>query len=141
MLTVSYETEEGIFLFDEKDAIDALKDLDSADAMDLIEFLESQAQDAREVPQGKGFSYAVLKLFDKGKGSVRCKMCGKEYQVQKLKSFTLGAGESPFKVKTRWKRNLIKRVFQGTERLPLFGGKGYKCRRSHTLISVVTWRT
>jgi hypothetical protein len=28
-------------------------------------------------------------LFDQGKGSVRCKICGKEYQSEALKSFTL----------------------------------------------------
>jgi hypothetical protein len=142
MPRLRYVTNEGIFLFDKKDAIDALKDLDPPDAKDLIEFLESQAGDTNEVPPDKDFfSYAVLKLLDQRKGSVRCKVCEKEYQSRELKSFTLGAGESPFKVKTRWKRSLFKRVFQGNERLPLFGGKGYKCRQGHTLISVVTWRT
>jgi hypothetical protein len=80
-------------------------------------------------------------LFDQGKGSVRCKICGKEYQSEALKSFTLGAGESPFKINVRWKWSLLKKVFRRTERLPLFGGKEYKSRRGHTVISVVTWRT
>jgi hypothetical protein len=142
MPTVSYETDEGIFLFERKDAVDALKDLDSPDAMELIKYLESQTGDTKEIPQDKDFfSYAVLKLFDQGKGSVHCKICGKEYQSRKLKSFTLGAGETPWRVKTRWKRSLFRRVFKGNERLPLFGGKGYKCHRGHTLMSVITWRT
>jgi hypothetical protein len=142
MPTVSYETEEGTFHFDQEEAVEALQSMDSPDEIDLIRFLESQTGDTVEIPQEKdSFSYAVLKLLDDGKGSVRCKICGKEYQSRALRSFSLGAEESPFKVKGRWKRSLLERVFRGTDRLPLFGGKGNKCRRGHTLISAVTWRT
>jgi hypothetical protein len=142
MPMVSYQTEEGIFLFVEKEAVEALKGLDSPDAMDLIEFLKSQTGDRKEISQEKEFfSYAVLTLLDHKKGSVHYKVCGKEYRSGKLKSFTLGTEESPFKVNTRWKRSLLKRVFGKPKRLPLFGGKGYKCRQGHTLISVITWRT
>jgi hypothetical protein len=47
MACVSYETDDGIFLFDEKDAVEALKDFDSPDARNLIEFLESQTGDTK----------------------------------------------------------------------------------------------
>lgn len=135
MPTVSYETDEGIFSFEQKDTVEVLKKLDSPDAIELIEFLESQTGDIKKVPLDKNFFlYAVLKFFEQGKGSVRCKACGKEYQAGKLRSFTLGAGESAFKVKTRWKRSLFKRAFSKPERLLLFGGTHEGLKLPSTLL-------
>jgi hypothetical protein len=92
----------------------ALRGLDSPDAKDLIELLESQDGDIKEILQGRGFSYAVLKLLHQGKVSVQCKIFGKNYQTGELKSFILGAGESPSKVNIRRNRSLFKRVSKST---------------------------
>jgi hypothetical protein len=54
MSTVSYETDEGIFFFDQKDVIDALKELDSPDAIALMEFLKSQSGE-KKGSSGRGF--------------------------------------------------------------------------------------
>jgi hypothetical protein len=142
MLTVSYETEGGLFLFDQKEAAEVLQRLEANEANKLMEFLESKPEEVVKMHQEKGsFSYAVLKVLEQGKGSVYCRACGKQYHSWELKCFTIGAGESPFKVNVRWKRSLIKRIFGKPKRLPLFGGKGYKCPEGHRLIFMITWRT
>jgi hypothetical protein len=76
MLTVSYETDGGVFVFDQKEATEVLQSLEANEANSLIQFLESKIEEVVKVPQETGsFSYAVLKLLDNGKGSVQCKIC------------------------------------------------------------------
>jgi hypothetical protein len=142
MRKISYESEEGIFNFHQEDVIETLQSFDTDETRELIDFLESQPGDKVIIPRdNRLFPYAVLKLLDRGKGNVFCKACRKQYEPGNLQPFTLAAGESPFKVGVQRREGLLKRILGKPKRLPLFGGKGYRCPEGHDLIGVVTWRT
>jgi hypothetical protein len=53
----------------------------------------------------------------------------------------VGAGENPLKVKVGYRESLLKRILGRRKRMPLLGGKGYRCQRGHEMIAVVMWRT
>ena len=83
MCTVSCETEEGIFLFDQEDMVEALQSLETDEATALIEFLESQIRGTVAIPQdNQFFSNPILKLLDQGKGSVHCEAYRNGYQSE-----------------------------------------------------------
>jgi hypothetical protein len=143
MRTVRFETAEAIFQFPVDDLIEVLKSHDSEDeATELMDFLKVQNSDVVDMPQDKKpFLYSILDLLASNKGSVFCKTCGRDYQASDLVSFPVGAGENPLKVKVGYRESPLKRLFGRQNRLPLFGGKGYRCPKRDEAIGVVTWRT
>jgi hypothetical protein len=143
MKTVRFETPDAVFQFTLEDVVTVLKSRASEDeARELMDFLELQRGDVIEIPQEKkSFLFAVLDLLASNKGNVFCKACGREYQANELISFPVGAGESPLNVKVGYRESLLKRMFGRQKRMPLFGGKGYRCPEGHELIGLVTWRT
>jgi hypothetical protein len=143
MKIVKYETVDAVFQFALDDVILVLKGHVSDDeTKELINFLTIQQGDVVEIPQEKkSFLYLVLDLLASNKGRVLCKACGKEYQASEVVFFPLGAGENPLKVKVGHPDSLLKRLFGRQKRMPLFGGKGYRCPEGHEVIGVVTWRT
>jgi hypothetical protein len=143
MKTVRCEAAEAVFSFSLEDVVEVLKSRDPDDeAKQLMDFLTAQSQDVIEIPQEKkSFLFAVLHLLASDKGSVFCKVCGVEYQASELVSFPVGAGDNPLKVKMGYQESLLKRILGRGKRMPLFGGKGYRCPEGHALIAAVTWRT
>jgi hypothetical protein len=143
MRIVRFETSDAVFSFSLEDIIEVLKSRASDDeATETMDFLKVQTSDVVEIPQGKkSFLYTALALLVSNKGSVFCKTCGMEYQANELVSFPVGAGESPFKVKVGYRESLLKRLLGRQKRVPLFGGKGYRCPEGHEVLGLVTWRT
>jgi hypothetical protein len=143
MKTVRFETTDTVLQFTLEDVVTVLKSRASEDeATELMDLLTVQRGNVIEIPQEKkSFLFAVLHLLASNKGNVFCKVCGREYQASELVSFPVGAGENPLKVKVGCGESLLKRVFVRQKRMPLLGGKGYKCPEGHELISLVTWRT
>jgi hypothetical protein len=143
MKTVRFETADAVFQFTLEDVVEMLKGHASEDeATELLDFLPIQRGDIVEIPQGKkSFLYAVLDLLTSNKGTVFCKICGREYQANELIAFSVGAGENPLKVKVGYRERLLKRLFGRQRRVPLLGGVGYRCPQGHEVISLVTWRT
>jgi hypothetical protein len=143
MKTVRLETAEGIFSFSLQDVAAALKGIMTQDeATELLDLLVIQQGDVIQVPQEKkAFPFAVLHLLASNKGRVFCKSCRREYQDSELVSFPVGAGENPLRVKVGCSESLLKRILGRQKRVPLFGGKGYRCPEGHELIRLVTWRT
>jgi hypothetical protein len=133
MKTVRFETSDAIFQFTYEAVVEVLHNRASKDeATELIKSLTAQSQDVIEIPQEKkSFLYLILVLLASNKGSVLCKTCGREYQASELASFPVGAGESPLKVKVGYPGSLLKRILGRGKRMPLFGGKGYRCSRGH----------
>jgi hypothetical protein len=142
MKIVRFQTTDAVFQFPFEDIVEALKNNESEDeATEVMDFLSTQTGDVIEIPQKKNsFLYIALDLLASDKGHVFCKDCGREYQAGELVSFQVGAGESPLKVKVGYGENLLKRIFGRQKRMPLLGGKGYRCREGHELIGLVTWR-
>jgi hypothetical protein len=143
MKVVRCETPEAVFSFSLEDVVTGLKGSASDDeATELMNFLALQQEEVIEIPQKKNsFLYIALDLLASDKGHVFCKACGREYQANELVSFPIGAGENPLKVKVGYRESLLNRILGRQKRVPLFGGKGYKCSKGHELIGVVTWRT
>jgi hypothetical protein len=143
MKTVRSETTDAIFQFALEDIVEVLKSHASEDeAKQLMDFLTAQSQDVIEIPQEKkSFLFSTLDLLDSNKGSVFCKPCGREYQASEFVSFPVGAGENPLKVKVAYRESLLKRIIGRQTRMPLLGGKGYRCPDGHEVIELVTWRT
>jgi hypothetical protein len=143
MRTVRFEMTDAVLQFTLEDVVTVLKSRDPEDeSRKLINFVAVQQGDVVEILQEKkSFLLAVLDLLASNKGSVFCKVCGREYQAHELTSFPVGAGENPLKVKVGYRDGLLKRILGREKRMPLFGGKGYRCPEGHELIAVVTWRT
>jgi|WetSurSiteA1Bulk_404760.scaffolds.fasta_scaffold12959_3 hypothetical protein len=143
MKTVRFETADAVFLFTLEDVIAVLKGRASEDeAAQLIDFLAGQIGDVIDIrEEKKSFLYTALDLLASNKGNVFCKACGREYQASELISFPVGAGENPLNVKVGYRESLLKRILGRQKRVPLIGGKGYRCPEGHELIAVVTWRT
>lgn len=143
MKIVRHETTGAVFQFTLEDVVAGLKSHASEDeANELMYFLTVQLGDVIQIPQEKkSFPFAVLHLLASNKGSVFCKACGREYQASELTSFPVGAGEDPLTTKIGYSGSLLKRLFGRQKRMPLFGGKGYRCPDGHEVIGLVTWRT
>jgi hypothetical protein len=143
MRTVRFETPEAVFQFTFEDVVTVLHNRASGDeATELMDFLAVQPGDVIEIAQEKkSFLYAALALLSSNKGHVYCKTCAREYQTSELKSFQVGAGENPLKVKVGYRESLLKRILVRQKRMPLLGGKGYRCPKGHELVGLVTWRT
>ena len=143
MKIIRHKKADAVFQFTLEDFIEALKSNASEDgAKELMDFLQLQVGDLGEIRQGKRpFLYAILDLLASNKANVFCKTCVREYQAKELICFPVGAGENPLEVKMGYRESLLKRVLGRQKRVPLVGGKGYKCPEAHRLFRVVTWRT
>jgi hypothetical protein len=143
MRTVRHEKAEAVFQFRFEDVVEALKSHVSGDeAKELRDFLTTQTGDIIEIPQRKkSFLFAALDLLASNNAMVFCKTCAREYQASELVSFPIGAGENPLKIKVGHIDSLLRRIFGRQKRMPLFGGKGYRCPEGHDVIELVTWRT
>jgi hypothetical protein len=143
MKTVGFETAEAVFSFSLEDVTAVLKGIVTGDeATEVMDFLADQPGDVIQIPpENRSFLYLALDFLASNKGSVFCKICGREYKASELTSFPVGAGDNPLKVKVGYRESLLKRMFGRQKRMPLFGGKGYRCPEGHEVIGLVTWRT
>ena len=144
MRKVYYETDNAILRFDYDDVVERLPYYESVicttEATALRDLLASPDHSITVPKEQYRFAYLALDLIEQGKGVVYCKACKRYYEAKKLKRVAVGHGESPFSVNVKG-RGLWKRVFRKKQRLPLFGGRGYRCPGGHELIGLVTWRT
>ena len=146
MNTVTFRTEEANFQFDKKAVMDLLehrKTLYEIKELDLLlDVISSQPDQTVLSSAGHHyFGFILLDLILAGKGSVTCKNCGKRYSATQLVVFTVGSDDVSYEVYTG-KQGKFKNLFRKRPKLPgMYGGKGYKCPRGHTLIFMVTWRT
>ena len=146
MDTTIFETDNAIFSFALPDVLNLLSSYSSEhqveEATDLLKILKSTPGDLREVPRENGFfGYVVLDLLDKGKGSIFCKTCQKNYPAKLLQSTSIGFGRNPLTVNLKEKRGIIKRLFGKRIRIGMMGGESYLCPEGHELISMITWIT
>jgi hypothetical protein len=143
MKIVIFETTEAVFSFSLTDVTAVLKSHASEnEALETMDFLKVQNSAVVEIPQEKKpFLFAVLALLASNKGSVFCKICEREYQASEVISFPVGAGENLLKVKVGYGHSLFNRILGRRKRMPLLGGKCYRCPKGHEVIGMVTWRT
>jgi hypothetical protein len=107
----------------------------------LKDLLSSANVDSITLPKElRFFPHIALGLIKGSKGTAYCRICGKTYESGQLKPVTIGHGQTPFAVEVKG-RGWLGRLFLKRQRLPLFGGRGYKCPDGHELLSLVTWRT
>jgi hypothetical protein len=139
-----FETENAIFQFYYADVVERLSYFESTlgatEATTMGTFLVSPDHSIKISGEQCRFAYLALDVIEQGKGVVYCKPCKRYYEAKDLKRVVVGHGESPFSVNVKG-RGLWKRLFGKKQRLPLLGGKGYRCPEGHELISLVTWRT
>lgn len=146
MQSVIFTTEEATFQFSQKSVIEHLKDkrsLYSVQELDiLLHVIKSQPGKAiLSFEEHKYFGYIVIDLISTIEGSVVCKNCGKQYRFNQLEAFTVGPDQASFKAE-RGKIRRFKSLFRKKKKLPgMYGGKGFKCPESHTIIFMITWRT
>ncbi|MFH0786183.1 MAG: hypothetical protein V2B13_01065 [Pseudomonadota bacterium] len=127
MRNVIFEVGNGIFSFNLPDVKHFLACYSSEhqveEATDLLKVLELESGDARKVPNENGFfGYVVLDLLGKGKGSIFCKTCKKEYPSTELQSNSIGFGKNPLTVNLKEKGEFIKRLFGKRIRMGMRGG-------------------
>ena len=143
MHTVIFETQNAKFYFDAADVISSLKyyaiEHKVSEAAELLLSIESSSSQSIKI-SSKYFGYIVLDLLGKGKGSVFCKPCEKNYQASQLHSKPVGFGKSPFLVNLKDERGFIKRFFGKKKRIMCMrGGEEYLCQQGHELIGMITW--
>jgi len=103
--------------------------------------LLSQSDHSIRIPAEQyRFACLALDLIKQGKGVVYCKACRRYYEAKDLKRVVVGHAESPVAVNVKARR-WLRKLFGKRQRLPLYGGKEYKCPEGHELISAVTWKT
>jgi len=146
MRTVIFETQNGVFKFNQKEVKAQIVLKKSAyytdEADNLLSLISADLYGVIRIPEEPvHFDHIALDLISAGNGSALCKTCNKTYQAGQLKSIKVGFGGSPFGIKIE-KKGVIKRLF-GKKRKPptMCGGKGYECPLGHNLISVITWKT
>jgi hypothetical protein len=144
-ITVVYETEKAVFRFTVEDVRDHLNrtetEYDAKEVTALKDVLSSDALDSITMPKDlRLFPHIALNLIRDSRGAVYCRTCGKSYESGQLKPVAVGHGETPLSVDVKGK-GWLGRLFLKRQRLPLFGGRGYKCPDGHELLSLVTWRT
>ncbi len=146
MRIIVFKTENAVFKFYRKDVLGHLINLTTENSVDeaarLLELISTASGETILIPNEHDyFGYIALDLIDAGKGSVTCKVCGKNYKADELKPFTVGHGRSPFDVNLKNKGG-AKSLFRRKQKMPaMFGGKGYQCPEGHELIAMITWRT
>ena len=145
MRTVIFETQDATFYFDASEAISSLKyyaiEHKVSEAAELLLSVESSSSESIKI-SSHYFGYIVLDLLRKGKGSVFCKSCEKNYQASQLHSKPVGFGKSPFSVNLKEKGGIIKRLFGKKKQIMCMrGGEAYDCPNGHELIGMITWIT
>ena len=145
MTAVIYETENARFEFSLIDATNRLDYYVSKhnvdEASDLFHFLSFCLDDPIRVPEERTyFGFIALDLLDEGKGTATCKICRKLYEPKQLKPVPLGEGKNPFNV-TLSKKGGSNPMFKKKRRIPMFGGRGFKCPEGHALVAMITWQT
>ena len=143
MRTVIFKTQNATFYFDVPDAISSLRyyaiEHKVSEAAKLLLSIESSSSESIKMTS-RYFGYIVLDLLGKGKSSVFCKPCEKNYLSSQLHSLPVGFGKSPFKVNLKEKGGIIKRLFSKKKRMMCMrGGEGYLCPQGHELIGMITW--
>jgi hypothetical protein len=144
MKTVIFQTENGIFEFDQIGVRNHLIGKKAEYAPDeIFQLLELISIYSNETILNSGdhhyFGYVALDLIGSGIGTVTCKICEKIYGTGQLKEFAIGHGISPFSINQKQKGGYS--LFKKRKNPSMFGGKGYKCPAGHTLISMETWKT
>lgn len=144
MNTVIFNTENAIFKFSQKEVKERLICKQSEYALgEVTQLLELFSTDASETLLNSDdhhyFGYVALDLISESMDTVNCKICLKIYDAGQLKEFAIGYGKSPFAFNHEQKGGFS--LFRKRKNPSMFGGKGYKCPASHTLISMETWRT
>jgi hypothetical protein len=144
MREVYFETENAILRFYYDDVVEKLAYYESifgaTEATTLRDLVSHSDQSIRIPREQYRFAYLALGLIGEGKGVVYCKVCKRDYKAKELKRVAVGHGESPFSVDVKDK-GWLRGLFGKKRRLPLLGGKGYRCPEGHELIALVTWRT
>jgi hypothetical protein len=146
MSKIIFETDDAIFDFDRKLAVDCLKQrqtsLEIEELDNLIDVLSSQPDQSILTPaEHQYFGFIAIQLIKFGEGSAYCKNCEKKYGTNQLEEFTVGPDEATFRAATA-KNEGLKNIFRKRPRPPgMYGGKGYKCPRGHILIYMQTWTT
>jgi hypothetical protein len=146
METAIFEMDNAIFSFALPDVLSFLSSYSSEhqveEAAELLRILESMPSDLRKVPRhNEFFGYITLDLLGKGKGSVFCKSCRKEYPSTELQSTSIGFGKNLLAVNLKKEGGIIKRLFGKRVRMGMMGGERYLCPNNHELISMITWIT
>jgi len=146
-MTVTFKTDdETSFRFDRKTVIQLLENRKSSyniqELDTLIKVIANQPdQTIISSAENPYFAFIALELINSTEGSVVCKNCGKQYRFNQLEAFTVGPDEATFK-DVKGKIGQFKNLFRKKKKLPgMYGGKGYKCPRGHTLLYLVTWRS
>ena len=145
MRSVIFETQDATFYFDAPDAISSLKyyaiEHKVSEAAELLLSIESPSSEFTQI-SSHYFGYIVLDLLGKGKGSVFCKFCEKNYLASQLHSKPVGFGKSPFSINLKGEGGFIKRFFGKKKRIMCMrGGEAYDCPNGHELIGMITWIT
>ena len=146
MRSVIFETQNGVFKFDQKEVKEIIRcnrskyDLDQV--ANLQNLISTDCNETIVIPEEPVyFDSIALDLIRTGTGSVFCKSCNKRYSVKQLKSIKVGGGAKPFFIRQEKKKG-IKGLFKKRHKPPsMCGGEGYTCPEDHTLISMITWKT
>ncbi len=144
MNTVIFQTENAVFTFNKKEMRDHLigKKTEYApnENAQLLELISTGSDETISNSDAHSyFGFVALDFIGSGRGTVTCKICEKNYDVDQLKEIAVGHGKSPFDTNQEQKGGF--RLFEKTKNPSLFGGKGFTCPEGHNLISMETWRT
>lgn len=143
MRVVVYENDEASFMFSLSDVMNQLQERSEQGVQEATELKNALSLSVCQVitVDADYFGFVILNLIKEGKGSVHCKVCGKAYLSNELRSVPIGSGRKTITIDNtgECKKGIIKRLFDREKRMTtMMGGEKYICPNGHGVLWAMT---
>jgi hypothetical protein len=143
MRIVVYENDEASFMFSLSDVINQLQKHSDQGIQDATELKNALSLSLSQVitVHCDYFGCVMLNLLREGKGSVHCKVCGKAYLSNDLRSVPIGSRRNKITIDDtgECKKGIIKRLFDRKKRTTaMIQGEKHICPNGHAVLWVMT---
>ena len=143
MRIVVYENDEASFMFSLSDVMNQLQERSDQNVQEATELKNILSLCVSQVitVDDDYFGFTILNLLKEGKGSVHCKVCGKAYLSNELRSVPIGSRRNKITIDNtgEFKKGIIKRLFHRKKRMTaMMGGEKYICPNGHAILWAMT---
>ena len=143
MRIVVYENDESSFMFSLSDVMNQLQERSDQGVQEATELKNILSLCVSQVitVDDDYFGFTILNLLKEGKGSVHCKVCGKAYLSNEVRSVPIGSRRNKITIdNTReCKKGFMKRFFIRKKRMTvMMGGEKYICLNGYVIFWVMT---
>ena len=143
MRVVVYENDEASFVFALSDVTNILEQRSEQGVQEATELKNALSLSVCQVitVDADYFGFVILNLIKEEKGSVHCKVCGKAYLSNELRSVPIGSRRNKITIDNtgECKKGIIKRLFHRKKRMTaMMGGEKHICPNGHSVLWAMT---